>query len=419
MFGQLFSELVSKLKSRITMFILNNYDAKRFFLSFVGMGYKTRVFIHESAEHYEQRRISRARVVECYLWRIFTVITWIRFILPLIVRKPWIIGLVSSPAMVTFPTNTGIDDPNIMMTHFTYSQAQLIIFILLLILQTKELNYTNTVYDFIRDYMKKRLLPLSHRNERKLLLRSNMVRFILFKVTFIPVLLLSITPWTALNIQSYMKNDSDFTLISILFSNISLMFFFIQFFGLISLAVTICVFIVLYLRYKFREINNRFLLCLRFKNFSHLQIIAEHNQICKLTHDINQLFKLFIFVLYYLASPVIIGLVNLTEQPHLVLIAKIIYTMLILVIFGAIFVANLLSSLISKSSTLPLKYLHRYMAENQLPTKQRLKTMEMIERLCGPDIGFYCYDFFPMNSYEFYIYVSNCCKNYFLIKSLL
>ena len=125
------------------------------------------------------------------------------------------------------------------------------------------------------------------------------------------------------------------------------------------------------------------------------------------------------FVLYYLASPVIMGLINLTERPHLVLIAKIIYIIFIVVIFGAIFVGNLLNSLISKASILPLKYLHRYMAENQLPTKQRLKTMEMIERLCGPDIGFYCLDLFPMNFYEFYIYVANCCSNYILIKSLL
>ena len=419
MFGQIFSNFISRVKSRMTMIILNNCDANSFILSLIEMGFKTRVFIHESAEHYEQRHISRARVVECYLWRIFTIITWIRWILPAIVPKRWVIGLVSSPATAVFPTNTAVDDPNMRMIHFIYSQAPLVLFSILLILQTTELNYTNTGYKFNIDYLKKKVLPLSPRNERKLSIRSNMVRLILFKVTFIPVLFFGTTACTALNIQSYLNNDSNFTLISIIFFNFILIFFAIQNLGLVSLGVTNCVFIVLYLRYKFREINDRFLLCLRFKNFSHLQIIAEHNQICKLTHDINQLVKSFIFIFYYLASPLLIALVDLTEKPHLALIAKFINTMLIVVLFGAIFVCNLMSSRVSKASILPLKYLHRYMAENNLPLKQRLKTMEIIERLCGPDIGFYCLDLFPMNSYEFYIYVSNCCKNYFLIKSLL
>ena len=419
MLRQIFSKFFSTVKSRMTMFILNNCDANSFILSLIEMGFKTRVFIHESAEHYEQRRITRARIVECYLWRMFTIITWIRYILPVIVPKRWVIGLVSSPATAVFPTNTAVDDPNMRMIHFTYSQAPLVLFSLLLILQTTELNYTNTAYNFNIDYLKKKLLPLSSRNERKLSIRCNMVRLILFKVTFIPVLLLFTTACTALNIESYLNSDSNFTLTSIILFNFCLIFFSIQCLGLVSLGVTNCVFIVLYLRYKFREINDRFLLCLRFKNFSHLKIIAEHNQICKLTHDINKLVKLYIFIFYYLASPTLIAMVDLTEEPHLALIAKFINTILIVVIFGAIFVINLMSSRISKASTLPLKYLHRYMAENNLPTKQRLKTMEIIERLCGPDIGFYCYDLFPMNSYEFYIYVSNCCKNYILIKTLL
>ena len=113
------------------------------------------------------------------------------------------------------------------------------------------------------------------------------------------------------------------------------------------------------------------------------------------------------------------AMIKLGQQDNVTPIAKIFNAILIVVIFGGCFFANLFSSRVSKASILPLKYLHRFMTENQLPLKERLKTMEMIERLSGPDIGFYCYDLFPMNSYEFYIYVANCCKNYFLINSLL
>ena len=126
-----------------------------------------------------------------------------------------------------------------------------------------------------------------------------------------------------------------------------------------------------------------------------------------------------VFILFYFASPTLMALLKISQGDNLNLIGKIFNVIVFIVIFGGCIVANLFSSRVRKASILPLKYLHRYMAENQLPTQQRLKTMEIIERLNGPDIGFYCYDLFPMNSNEFYEYVANCCENYFLIDSLI
>ena len=155
MFGQLFSKLIFNSKSRVTMIIMNNCDANRFILLITEMGFKTRVFIHQSFERYDQRCISRARIVECCLWHMFTIITWIRLILPVIVPKRWVIGLVSSPAIFMFPKNTAIDDPNMRMAHLAAATTALVIFILLLILQIKELNYTNILYKFFNNYLKK------------------------------------------------------------------------------------------------------------------------------------------------------------------------------------------------------------------------------------------------------------------------
>ena len=51
--------------------------------------------------------------------------------------------------------------------------------------------------------------------------------------------------------------------------------------------------------------------------------------------------------------------------------------------------------------------------------KQRLKLLSFIEKLSGREIGFYCYDLFPMNNYEFYQYLYICGSNYFLFLSLI
>ena len=295
----------------------------------------------------------------------------------------------------------------------------LLLLILLLVLQSPEVDYANTQYNFMIDYIKRRHLALNHENERKLSIRANLVYIILVKVTLPPLALFVVMSYSTLNIILYMDSNYNFTVISIIFFNIILIFFVMQFFGLIFIAIILCLFTILYIRYKFYEISDKLILCLRFKLYAHLQFISQHNQICNLIHDINQVYKLFIFILYYFANPTLMVLFKISQRDNLNLMGKIFNSIVFIVIFGGCIVANLFSSRVSKASILPLKHLHRFMAENRLTIKQRLKTMEMIERLSGPDIGFYCYDLFPMNSYEFYIYVANCCKNYILINSLL
>ena len=359
---------------------------------------KIKHFIHESIDNYDDRRLTRSRLIECYVWRLSIVITYFRFLLPAMFPKQWMIELVSNPLQLFFVNSTEIDNNDFRLLNLIFSQGPLIMLILLMILQFKEVKYTNTQYNFMIDYSKRRHLPLSYTNERKLSFKSNLVYIILIKVVLPPFILFIVTSLSSMNLMLYMNSNYNFSMISIIIFNIILLFNGFQCFGLIFIAIILCSFTVLYLRYKFREINDKFLLCLRFKNFSHLQIIAEHNHICKLIHDINEVYKLFIFILYYFANPTLMALIKISQGDNLNLTGKIFNLIIFIVIFGGCIVANLFSSRVSKASILPLKYLHRYMAENQLPLKQRLKTMEIIEGLSGPDIGFYCYDLFPMNS---------------------
>ena len=411
--------IISKLKSTIRRKIAINYDVNYFLSKLFEYMIKTRIFIHESVDNYDERRLSRSRLVQCYVWRLFIIIFYIRFLLPAIIAKQWLIELVSNPLQLFFVNGTRIDSNDFRLLSLMISQGPLIILILLMILQLTEVKYTNTQYNFMIDYIKRRHLLLSYKNERKLSIKSNLVYIILIKVILPPLILFIVMCFITLNIILYMDSNYNFSMFSIIFFNITFIFFIWQFFGLVFLAIIHCTFTVLYIRYKFYEINDKFLLCLRFKNFSHLQIIAQHNHICQLIQDINQIYKWYIFILYYFANPGLLVLLKISQGDNLNLIGKIFIIIVFIVIFGGCIVANLFSSRVNKASILPLKYLHRYMAENQLPLKQRLKTMEMIERLSGPDIGFYCYDLFIMNSNEFYEYVANCCKNYFLINSLL
>ena len=90
-------------------------------------------------------------------------------------------------------------------------------------------------------------------------------------------------------------------------------------------------------------------------------------------------------------------------------------------IFSIVFSVNLLSSQISQSSHKPYNNLFKFLIQKRFPLSLRvkLKIVGLIEKLSGPDIGFYCWNLFPMNNYTFYEYVCNYFVTYFLILTLI
>ena len=51
--------------------------------------------------------------------------------------------------------------------------------------------------------------------------------------------------------------------------------------------------------------------------------------------------------------------------------------------------------------------------------RKKLKFERFIERLSGPEIGFYCFNLFPINPYNFSDYVLDSMASYFLVIDLL
>ena len=54
-----------------------------------------------------------------------------------------------------------------------------------------------------------------------------------------------------------------------------------------------------------------------------------------------------------------------------------------------------------------------------IPIKYKMKLLNFIERLGGPDIAVYCLDLFPLNYYEFYLFIVAICCNFFLVVKLI
>ena len=150
-----------------------------------------------------------------------------------------------------------------------------------------------------------------------------------------------------------------------------------------------------------------------------LNTIGEHISISGYTNQLNNYLKVVIFCLYYIISPVLMIGIYLTLSDKSDVYFRIVFYFVISFGTSVTFAVTLMSSRVTHSARKPLKYLHRYLIENHMTVRQRLKTLNLIERLSGPDIGFYCLDLFPMNSYEFYLFVTNCVSNYLLISNLI
>ena len=74
-----------------------------------------------------------------------------------------------------------------------------------------------------------------------------------------------------------------------------------------------------------------------------------------------------------------------------------------------------MSAWVNKGAHKSYPVLFSHLTQRYMPLWLRIKLMAFIERKSGPDIGFYCYDLFPMINYEFYQYIYICGQNYLRI----
>ena len=188
--------------------------------------------------------------------------------------------------------------------------------------------------------------------------------------------------------------------------------------GLISAGFACWTFIIILIKYGFKNAHRQFRLALRFGSRKDIErAIDRHNSVVRVCEEQNRMFKVFLFVLYYIGSPAIILCINLALSNRIDLFIKYTLSVALAIVLSVVFCLNLFNSLITKTAEKPRLHLYRYL-NRKLTFRHRMRIMRFIERLCGSEIGFYCLDLFHMNNYEFYLYITNCAKNYILFQHL-
>ena len=94
-----------------------------------------------------------------------------------------------------------------------------------------------------------------------------------------------------------------------------------------------------------------------------------------------------------------------------------------------LFLFSLNTAMLCKAAHLPYKRINSFAAQQSLSkinlfsriieTRHSIKLLNFLERLGGPAIAVYCLDLFPLNYYEFYLFIASISTNFFLGIDLL
>jgi len=176
----------------------------------------------------------------------------------------------------------------------------------------------------------------------------------------------------------------------------------------------------LYLKYQFEQINDQIEKNIKWGSVRKLMIaMSNHNSLTQSTIKLNLLFKYILFIIYYLAKPTLNLILYLTHGRDSSTILRIAAMIAFSFLISLIYSVNYFSTAVTKAAHKSYQLFFQFLIKRRLNIRDRLKILAFIEKLSGPNIGFYCYDLFPMNNYEFYQYIANWFSNYFLIIGLV
>ena len=98
-------------------------------------------------------------------------------------------------------------------------------------------------------------------------------------------------------------------------------------------------------------------------------------------------------------------------------LADIMYLIQLIMFVFSVFVNYLVLS-IARQSHQSYNNLNSIQCRKVLPLRHKFKVMDLIERLSGPVIGFYCFDLFPVTSFKIFMFYLNCMSYFILFMSI-
>ena len=135
-------------------------------------------------------------------------------------------------------------------------------------------------------------------------------------------------------------------------------------------------------------------------------MVEEHERVSRMVSEVNQWMRYLMGVYYFCSvGPIDMGIVLIMFE-HNVKMRLVTGLILVIVIVNACFINWLQANVINGAhGCYPI--LNSMMARKPMSLRLKLKVLALIEKLTGPEIGFYCFDFFPFTNYAFAVLIAN------------
>ena len=284
---------------------------------------------------------------------------------------------------------------------------------------------TNTFYIYMFGYLyntNRMLYPLNSKNRRKFNIKCNFIaRYLIRTASYVMVSVFSGFHLILSTVYYLTLEEKLYSFMSLIVCNILWTVFMIQCFAILWIGFTIWFMFTQYLKYKYNEINRKIEFSLKHSNIKLLlYAIEEHNYVEILTKKANLFFRIITFIIYYIGTIGFQLMLFCTHHKESTLIGRIISGFGYFTCFWAVLLVNAMSTGVIRSAHKSYSKLFSIIKNKRIRMtfRQHWKLLSFMEKLSGRQIGFYCYDLFPMNSYEFYQYLYIAGSNYILIMNL-
>ena len=214
------------------------------------------------------------------------------------------------------------------------------------------------------------------------------------------------------SIRAYLDENSNFNLVSMIIWSVHVWKTFTGY-GVVMYSV------IVYLKYQFLEINESIEISLRNRDFpSLMKAYRNHTEVVKTLNLLNKMYKIVMFQIYFSVSPLIDYTIFIVTQKDTTFYLRLLCSSVGVNCFLMIFVLTYLCAGITKIAHNSRPLLYTFLLKTRLSVNENMRIESFIERLSGPEIGFYCWDLFAMNNREFCDFFFQFIANYILVKLL-
>ena len=408
---KLFAESV-RLRNTFNNFVINNIEESKGIERIEKFVTKYFFLFSSTFEDYSNSNRPRHRIIKSILMKSTLLLTALRFGVSAIFNRPWIMSIMSD-------SNYLLGNGRLFSTML--SGASFSMYFISLVILIREYNYLLDVIVFLNDIKRHRnKYSLSAKYMQRFGIYSKLMTKYILNQIFYSLSILTSMVMICPTIIAYLDSNMDFSLICIILWDIITIIFNINFFSITAGGFGIWFLTSLYLKYQYFEINEQIEESLKYRNVGLLiDAITKHDFVSQQTVRLNHLFKYILFILHYVSTPSANILMYLTHSEESNMWVRFWAIFAFILIAGIIFSINLFCALFSKPAHSSLRLLYSFMVRNNVSTRDRFKLMNFIEKLSGPDIGFYCLNLFAMNNYQFFQYVMHCTSYYILFLIVL